>query len=100
MRFMSRFQKLPYYPHAQINIPATLLAEKLTGLLPGNLNHVYFCNSGSEANETAIKMARQYGRQKISRRESLQDYQSLSRVSRLHVWSDVRNGSNPSSQSV
>lgn len=59
-----QIEKLPYYPHAQINIPATLLAEKLTALLPGNLNHVYFCNSGSEANETAIKMARQYGRQK------------------------------------
>ena len=59
-----QIQKLPYYPHAQINIPATLLAEKLTALLPGDLNHVYFCNSGSEANETAIKMARQYGQQK------------------------------------
>ncbi len=59
-----QIQTLPYYPHAQINIPATLLAEKLTEILPGNLNHVFFCNGGSEANDTAIKIARQYGRQK------------------------------------
>lgn len=58
-----QIQKLPYYPHSQINIPATLLAAELAACLPGDLNHVYFCNSGSEANETAIKMARQYGRQ-------------------------------------
>ncbi len=58
-----QIQQLPYYPHSQINAPATVLAEQLAASLPGDLNHVYFCNSGSEANETAIKMARQYGRQ-------------------------------------
>ncbi len=59
-----QIQRLPYYPHSQINIPATLLAERLAELLPGDLNHVFFCNSGSEASETALKIARQYGRQK------------------------------------
>ncbi len=59
----AQIQELPYYPHSQINVPATELAEKLAKCLPGDLNHVYFCNSGSEANETAIKIARQYGRQ-------------------------------------
>ena len=59
----AQIQQLPYYPHSQINVPATVLAEQLAGCLPGDLNHVYFCNSGSEANETAIKIARQYGRQ-------------------------------------
>ena len=58
-----QMRKLSYYPHSQINMPATLLAKQLADLLPGNLNHVYFSNSGSEANETAIKIARQYGRQ-------------------------------------
>lgn len=58
-----QIQKLPYYPHSQINVPATMLAERLAACLPGDLDHVYFCNSGSEANETAIKIARQYGRQ-------------------------------------
>ena len=59
----AQIQQLPYYPHSQINVPATVLAEQLAACLPGDLNHVFFSNSGSEANETAIKMARQYGRQ-------------------------------------
>lgn len=58
----AQIQELCYYPHSQINVPATELAEKLASCLPGDLNHVYFCNSGSEANETAIKIARQYGK--------------------------------------
>ena len=57
-----QIQELSYYPHSQINVPATELAKQLAECLPGDLNHVYFCNSGSEANETAIKIARQYGR--------------------------------------
>ncbi len=59
----AQIQELPYYPHSQINAPAALLAAELSECLPGDLNHVYFCNSGSEANETAIKMARQYAKQ-------------------------------------
>ena len=34
------------------------LAQKLASLAPGNLNRVFFCNSGAEANEAAIKFAR------------------------------------------
>ena len=34
------------------------LAEKLVALSPGNLNRVFFCNSGAEANEAALKFAR------------------------------------------
>lgn len=59
-----QIQRLPYYPLTQINMPAARLADLLADLLPGDLAHSYFCNSGSEANETAIKIARQYGRQK------------------------------------
>ena len=59
----TQIQELCYYPHSQINVPATELAAQLATCLPGDLNHVFFCNSGSEANETAIKIARQYGRQ-------------------------------------
>jgi acetylornithine/N-succinyldiaminopimelate aminotransferase len=38
-----------------------LLADKLCGLT--NMQEVFFCNSGCEANEAAIKLARMYGHQ-------------------------------------
>jgi [amino-group carrier protein]-gamma-(L-lysyl/L-ornithyl)-L-glutamate aminotransferase len=42
------------------------LAEKLAKLAPGNLNRVFFCNSGAEAIEGALKFARSTtGRQQI-----------------------------------
>ena len=37
-----------------------LLAKKLTSLLPENLNCAYFTNSGTEANEGALKLAKRY----------------------------------------
>ena len=36
------------------------LADRLTEIAPGNLSRVYFTSGGSEATETALKMARQY----------------------------------------
>lgn len=43
-----------------------LLAEKLTSVLPPNLNCCYFVNSGAEANEGALKLAKRYtGRTEI-----------------------------------
>ena len=40
--------------------PAYRLASRLAGLLPGDLNHVFFSDSGSVAVEIALKMALQY----------------------------------------
>ena len=42
------------------NIPRVKLATKLAGLTSGSLTKMAFCNSGSEAVETALKMAKQY----------------------------------------
>lgn len=36
------------------------LADRLVGNAPGGLTHAYFVSGGSEANEAAIKLARQY----------------------------------------
>ena len=58
-----QMQRLSYYPHLQANGPAAQLAAKLAELLPGDLTYAFFCNSGSEAAETALKIARQYARQ-------------------------------------
>jgi taurine-pyruvate aminotransferase len=55
----AQMRRLPYYPHTAMNAPAAALAEQVNGLLGGD-NHVYFVSSGSEANEAAFKIARQY----------------------------------------
>jgi adenosylmethionine-8-amino-7-oxononanoate aminotransferase len=56
-----QMQALAYYPHTAMNVPAAALADRINGLMGGD-NHVYFVNSGSEANEAAFKFARQYMR--------------------------------------
>jgi adenosylmethionine-8-amino-7-oxononanoate aminotransferase len=43
-----------------LSIPRIRLAEKLSEITPGNLLKVALVNSGSEAVETALKMAKQY----------------------------------------
>ena len=40
--------------------PAVELAKKLISITPENLEHVFFCDSGSVAVEVAMKMALQY----------------------------------------
>jgi len=51
--------RLPYLPGTFTNAPAASLAGKLTEMLDYE-GKVYFTNSGSEANEAAFKVARQY----------------------------------------
>ncbi|KPB69092.1 aspartate aminotransferase family protein [Pseudomonas cannabina] len=54
---------LDYSPGFQFGHPASFqLAEKITDLTPGNLNHVFYTNSGSECADTAVKMVRAYWR--------------------------------------
>lgn len=49
-----------------IQASSNLLAHKLTSLLPSTLNSVYLVNSGTEANEGALKLAKRYtGRTEI-----------------------------------
>ena len=45
---------------AYASMPAVDLASELAELLPPSLNKVYFVNSGSEAVETAVRMAKHY----------------------------------------
>ncbi|MDO7347556.1 aspartate aminotransferase family protein [Bacillus stercoris] len=54
-----QLKELPYYPLTQSHAPAIELAEKLNEWLGGDYV-IFFSNSGSEANETAFKIARQY----------------------------------------
>jgi len=56
---MELLEFFPNYVDA-FTVPLIELAEKLARLMPGDLSVSFFVNSGSEANETALKMARQY----------------------------------------
>ena len=59
-----------------VNAPATLLADRRVGL-SGLGGKVFFCNSGAEANEAAIKLARRWGSQNGGRYEVVTMRQSF-----------------------
>jgi beta-alanine--pyruvate transaminase len=54
-------ERLDYAASFQLGHAAAFrLAAKLAALAPGDLNHVFFCNSGSEAVDTALKITLAY----------------------------------------
>ncbi|TKT76178.1 aspartate aminotransferase family protein [Aquamicrobium sp. LC103] len=57
-----QMQELPFYNtfFQTTHAPAIALAAKLAELAPGDLNHVFFAGSGSEANDTNIRLVRHY----------------------------------------
>src|SRR3984893_2475752 len=59
-------RQLDLMPHVMLgglaHEQAALLAHRLASLLPGDLDHVFFSDSGSVAVEVALKMALQYWR--------------------------------------
>lgn len=58
-----QMSKLPFATNwATAHQPAIDLAAALVERFPGDLNHAFFVNSGSEAVESALKLARQYHR--------------------------------------
>src|SRR6266567_3969450 len=53
--------ELDYAPAFQFSHPKAFeLASRLAALAPGELDHAFFCNSGSEAVDTALKIALAY----------------------------------------
>ena len=54
-------ETLDYAPPFQFGIPQAFeLASRIAELAPDDLDHVFFCNSGSEAADTALKIALAY----------------------------------------
>ena len=54
---------LDFAPNFSMSSPLPfVLAERLAELAPGNLNHVFYTNSGSESVDSALKMAIAYHR--------------------------------------
>jgi putrescine aminotransferase len=58
----AQMQELPYYNSffKSAHPPAIELARRLAELTPPQFNHVFFTGSGSEANDTILRMARRY----------------------------------------
>ena len=54
--------ELPYYNtfFQTTHVPGIALAAELAEMAPGDLNHVFFAASGSEANDTNLRMVRTY----------------------------------------
>ena len=61
-----QMRELPYYNtfFQTSHVPAIALAAKIAELTPYDLNHVFFAGSGSEANDTNIRMVRTYWAEK------------------------------------
>ncbi|PWF41346.1 aspartate aminotransferase family protein [Massilia glaciei] len=57
-----QMETLPFYNSFfnTTNLPAVELATKLVSLAPAGFNHVFFTGSGSEANDTNVRMVRRY----------------------------------------
>ncbi|KZD08323.1 aspartate aminotransferase family protein [Oceanibaculum pacificum] len=57
-----QLMELPFYNSffKTTNAPAADLAAKLAEVTPAGLNHAFFANSGSEANDTIVRMVRHY----------------------------------------
>jgi beta-alanine--pyruvate transaminase len=56
-------EKLDFVSSFQMSHPGAFeLAGRLAAIAPGDLRHVFFTNSGSEAVDTALKLARAYHR--------------------------------------
>lgn len=58
----AQLTQLPYYNNffKTTHPPAVKLAEKLVQLAPEHISHVFFTGSGSEANDTVLRMVRRY----------------------------------------
>ena len=58
----AQMQELPYYNNffQCSNQPAVELARALVEVTPPQFNHVFFTNSGSEANDTNLRLAHRY----------------------------------------
>lgn len=61
-----QMRELPYYNtfFQTTHVPAIALSAKLAELAPDGMNHVFYAGSGSEANDTNIRLVRHYWMQK------------------------------------
>ena len=75
-----QMNRISYFPNGTTTEPTALLSKKLAEMTPGSLTRVFPVSGGSEANETAIKIARAYHR----RMGEPQRYKIISRQGSYH----------------
>ena len=75
-----QMNRISYFPNGATTEPTALLSRKLAEMTPGSLSRVFPVSGGSEANETAIKIARAYHR----REGESQRYKIISRQGSYH----------------
>lgn len=58
----AQMNEMEFFPnfYDTFSVPQIKLAKKMAEITPGDLSVIFYVNSGSEACETAVKMARQY----------------------------------------
>ena len=57
----AQLEEMDYAPSFQMGHPKSFeLAARHAAMLPGDLNHAFYCNSGSEAVDSALKIALAY----------------------------------------
>ncbi|MDP5291435.1 aspartate aminotransferase family protein [Oceanimonas sp. CHS3-5] len=58
----AQLRRLPYYNlfFQTTHPPAAELAATLAGILPGDMQHLFFTGSGSECNDTVVRMVRHF----------------------------------------
>jgi beta-alanine--pyruvate transaminase len=60
---VKQLEEMDYAPSFQMGHPKSFeLAARHAAMLPGDLNHAFYCNSGSEAVDSALKIALAYHR--------------------------------------
>lgn len=72
--------QIQYFPQGTTTVPLVQLAEKLSNITPGDLTRSWPVSGGSEANETALKIARSYHK----RRGDSGRYKVISRKGSYH----------------
>ncbi len=57
---MDQLQRQPLHSQDLLDPLRAMLAKTLAMLAPGNLEFAFFCNSGTESVEAALKLSRAY----------------------------------------
>jgi adenosylmethionine-8-amino-7-oxononanoate aminotransferase len=75
---LEQMRELPFYTNWSYAHPrAVELAAEIASLAPGDLNRVFFVSGGSEAVESAWKLARQYYQARGSKRVAASDFDDV-----------------------